>query len=266
MHPVVGKGLAVRALALRDLIFMVREDQILSACMDIDGLAKVFLGHLGALDMPAWTALAPRRLPERLSFFFRFPENEIGRFFLAFLAGYLDLTEAGLQIVQIFMGQFSVLFKGFGAEINRAVSCHIRMSFFDQRIDHLDHTADLLSRLRILRRRFDVHHLHIFFALCDIALGDRLRIHALLDGFPDDLVIHISKVRYIVYFVSFVLKIPADRIKYDHRSCISNMNKIVNGRSAHIHLNLARFDRHKLLFSAGQCVENFHNLITPLLF
>ena len=75
----------------------------------------------------------------------------------------LNLTEAGLQIVQIFMGQFSVLFKGFGAEINRAVSCHIRMSFFDQRIDHLDHTADLLSCLRILRRRFDVHHLPYLF-------------------------------------------------------------------------------------------------------
>ena len=64
--------------------------------------------------MPAWTALAPRRLPVRLSFFFRFPENEIVRIFLAFLTGYLDLTEAGLQIVQILMGQFSVLFKGFG--------------------------------------------------------------------------------------------------------------------------------------------------------
>ena len=73
---------------LGDFVFMVREDQILSACMDIDGLAKVFLGHLGALDMPAWTALAPRRLPVRLSFFFRLPQHKIQRIFLLILTRY----------------------------------------------------------------------------------------------------------------------------------------------------------------------------------
>ena len=42
VHPVVGKGLAVRALALRDLIFMVRENQILPTGMNIDFLTQIF--------------------------------------------------------------------------------------------------------------------------------------------------------------------------------------------------------------------------------
>ena len=39
----VRKDLAVAALALRNLIFMMREDQILSACMDVDLLAQILL-------------------------------------------------------------------------------------------------------------------------------------------------------------------------------------------------------------------------------
>ena len=59
----VAEFLAVAALALRNLIFMMREDQILAACMDVDLLAQILLGHNGALDMPARTALAPRVTP-----------------------------------------------------------------------------------------------------------------------------------------------------------------------------------------------------------
>ncbi len=36
VHPVFSKGLSVGCLALRDLVFMVRKDQILSAGVDIN--------------------------------------------------------------------------------------------------------------------------------------------------------------------------------------------------------------------------------------
>lgn len=41
VHPVPRKGAAVGTFALGDLVFVVREDQILAACVDIDGLAQM---------------------------------------------------------------------------------------------------------------------------------------------------------------------------------------------------------------------------------
>ena len=72
----------------------MREDKVLTACMDINLLTQVLLGHDRALNMPARTALAPWGLPVRLAFFFRLPENEIGRILFVFLTGYLQFTKA----------------------------------------------------------------------------------------------------------------------------------------------------------------------------
>ena len=94
MHPVCGKVLVVSALALGNLVLMVREYQVLAAGMNINLLAQVAFGHNGALNMPARTSVAPRRLPERLPFLLRLPEHEIIGVFLAFLAGDLDFTES----------------------------------------------------------------------------------------------------------------------------------------------------------------------------
>ena len=60
MHPVSCKNLTIAALTLCDLILMMREDQILTACMDIDLFSKIFLRHNRALNMPARTSVAPR--------------------------------------------------------------------------------------------------------------------------------------------------------------------------------------------------------------
>src|SRR5690606_19271754 len=46
--PLVGLGLG-------DLVFMVGEDEVDAAPMDVDGIAQVLHGHAGAFDMPAGT-------------------------------------------------------------------------------------------------------------------------------------------------------------------------------------------------------------------
>ena len=39
---------------------------------------------------------------------------------------------------------------------------------------------------------------------------------------------------------------------------ISDMNEIVNGRSAHIHAHFARLERNELFFSLRLCIKNSH--------
>src|SRR5438094_758225 len=78
MCPVTGEWRnAGPRLALRDFIFVVREDQITAAGVDIDLLAERLANHGRALDVPARTALSPGALPGGLARLGRFPECEI---------------------------------------------------------------------------------------------------------------------------------------------------------------------------------------------
>ena len=53
MHPVICKGLVICTLTLCDLIFMVWEDQVFTACMNIDLITQIMLCHNRTLNMPA---------------------------------------------------------------------------------------------------------------------------------------------------------------------------------------------------------------------
>src|SRR3546814_8948806 len=50
---------AVGAAALRDLVLVVREDEIEATAVDVEDLAQVFQRHRGAFDVPARAAAAP---------------------------------------------------------------------------------------------------------------------------------------------------------------------------------------------------------------
>src|SRR3546814_9107357 len=52
VQPVARENLAaMRAGRLRDLVLVVRKDQVVTAAVNIDGLAKQRFGHRRALDM-----------------------------------------------------------------------------------------------------------------------------------------------------------------------------------------------------------------------
>src|SRR5690606_41977358 len=54
---------AVRARALRPLVLVMREDEILAAAVNVDRLAEMRLGHRRALDVPTGPAAPPRAVP-----------------------------------------------------------------------------------------------------------------------------------------------------------------------------------------------------------
>src|SRR2546429_1888315 len=100
MHPVAYRRLARDALALGNLVLMVREAQIDSASVDIELLAEVFGRHGGALDMPAGEADTPRAGPVHLAFLISvFPEREI--FGGVFVFGNLHLLATMTTLAQL---------------------------------------------------------------------------------------------------------------------------------------------------------------------
>ena len=69
---------AAGALALGDLVLVMREAQVDTAGMDIELLAQVFGRHGGAFDMPAGEASTPGTFPVHLAAFVAmFPQREI---------------------------------------------------------------------------------------------------------------------------------------------------------------------------------------------
>ena len=59
VHPNTRERNAECAFALRDLVFVVREDQIGASAVNVEGLTQRLPRHRRALDMPARAARAP---------------------------------------------------------------------------------------------------------------------------------------------------------------------------------------------------------------
>ena len=228
----------------------MREDQILSACVDVDRIAEVFAAHHGALDVPARPPLPPGRFPVGLAFFFRLPEDKIQRILLE-VSGHLDVAVSALQVIDVFMGKLPVILELPRAVVNRAVLHRVGIAFFDQRFDHRDHPVDLLGCLRMRRRRLHVEGCHILFAFFDIALADLGCRKSLLVCLFDDLVIHVRKVGNVVDVVSLVLHVTPEGVKHDHRTRVADVDQIVDRRPADIHGQFLLPDRLKLFFCPG---------------
>ena len=76
--PVGDHRLVVAAFALGDFVFVVREDEVEAAAVDVERFAEQLLAHRGAFDVPAGSAVAPRAVPRRLAGLGCFPQCEVG--------------------------------------------------------------------------------------------------------------------------------------------------------------------------------------------
>src|SRR5262245_10986545 len=78
VHPEAGKRLHRRALSLRDLVLVMRKDQVDAAGVNVNrGAIEQPKRHRGALDVPSRPALHPTAVPLRLAGPGRLPQNEI---------------------------------------------------------------------------------------------------------------------------------------------------------------------------------------------
>ena len=100
VKPVTRELLASRAFALRDLVFMMRKDQINPAGVKVERLAKIFHRHRRTFDVPAGPATPYFSVPRGLFGSVRgLPQCEIARVFLFVFVGVdaLAATEQALK-------------------------------------------------------------------------------------------------------------------------------------------------------------------------
>src|SRR3954468_7249061 len=98
---------------LRELVLVVREDEVEPAAVDLERRPVDLLRHHRALDVPARAAAAPRRVPPRVPRrrLIRLPQREIARVALQ-RARLLPL----LDLIRLLAGQPSVLREGRDGE------------------------------------------------------------------------------------------------------------------------------------------------------
>src|SRR6266511_5614016 len=83
VHPQARERMPQRT-RLGNLVLVVRKDEVEAPAVDLELGAEVLLAHRRALDVPAGTAPAPRRLPPSvLARLVRLPEREVPRILLA---------------------------------------------------------------------------------------------------------------------------------------------------------------------------------------
>src|SRR5689334_23916994 len=88
VNPVTNELFARRAFALRDLVFVMRKNEIDAAGVNIETLAEILHRHRRALDMPARTAASDVSVPRRFGVArWFFPQGEVARVFFLILVG-----------------------------------------------------------------------------------------------------------------------------------------------------------------------------------
>ena len=84
MQPVVYEGMATSAaLGLSDFVFVMGENQIAAAAVEVKGFAKILHAHGGAFDVPARATIAPGAGPGGLAGLCRFPQSKVHGVLLA---------------------------------------------------------------------------------------------------------------------------------------------------------------------------------------
>ena len=228
---------------------------IFAAAVQVDGLAEILLAHGGALDVPAGTALAPGRIPgDLVGRLLRLPQREIQGILLLFAFGDAG---ADFQILDKVAGQQAVARELAGAVVN--VTVHfVGQALVDEPLHERDDLRHGLTHSGVNVCRGDVEFLNILKILVDILVRHVHGADMLFSRAVDDLVVHVRKVLHVLHLLASVLQIFAHGVEHDERTGVADVDKVIYGRTADVHLEFRRIHRNEFFFSAAHGVVNFH--------
>ena len=256
VHPVVCKGLAVGSLALCDLVLVVREDQILTAAVEVEGLAQVVAGHGRAFNVPARSALAPWRIPVGFTRFRCLPDSEVQRFLLAVV----DVDScACLQFLNGLTGQLAVFRERRGPEVYVSVVSGISVTGVHQLFHNVNDKIHAVGDGGVYIRIHDVQSVCIGLVFRNIALGDLCGSGSLFVCLFDDLVVHVSEILHIGDSVAPVFQIAAQHVKCTDGTGVSDMDIVVYRRTAGIDADVSGLNGNDLFFFSCQRIIDLHD-------
>ena len=77
VHPIICKRLSICTFALCNFVFVMWENQVLTARMNIYRFAKILVHHCTTFNVPTGSAHSPRTFPSRFALFLLFPKCKV---------------------------------------------------------------------------------------------------------------------------------------------------------------------------------------------
>ena len=255
MYPEARKRLVRRPLALRDLVFVMREDQVDATRVNIDRrLAQEPQRHRRAFEMPPGPSRWIDHVPARLSRLARLPQHEVAGVLLRVVIG-IDAS-AVLHSLFVEMRELPVVGHGRDLEIDGSVA-DVGMAVPGERLDQIRHRAKirLVGRARVLFDLLEAERAGILTKGLDVLLGVRTEIHPGLLRTDDRAIVDIGEVHHMMKIVAEqVLQRPAQHVDANEGAEIADMAARVDRRTARVHPHGVAARRSKSLFRAGQGV------------
>jgi len=256
VHPAVGKRLAGRAFALRDFVFVMGKRQVGATAMDVERFSQQLACHGRTLDVPAGPTGAELTGPLDFVGFAvlgAFPEHRIERIVLA--VEHRDAL-ARVQFVDRLAGQLAVTGKLAHRVVHVAIGRAVRQALLLQRPDHRQHLRDVVRGARFVRRAFDPQRIGVFMERIDHAIGQGANAFAVFHGTPDDLVVDVGNVAYVVDAIAASPQPALHHVERDHGTRMPQMTKIIDGHATNVHADPTGLQGGKVLYLTRQCVED----------
>ena len=256
VDPVPHELPARRALGLRDLALVVREDVVLPAGVNVDLLSEELRAHRAALDMPPGEPRTPRRLPPEdvpgVPPDALLPERKVRRMFLVLL--YVH-ARAGIERGQRVPGKPPVRRERFDAVVH-AVLRLVRVSLYKKLLHERDHFRNGLGRPRPLRGFEQIQRAFVLQILVRVLAGDgqrvdllrpRLFLHLVLalitigDEMPD-----VRDVLHVRHHETGNLQPPPKQIRHEEGRVVPDVRPPVDRRAAGVHGHFFPIERNEI--------------------
>ncbi len=271
VHPIMHHLRALRGDRLGDLTFVVRENQVHAAPVDIEMLAEVFLAHRRALAMPAGETIAPGRGPAHdVLGLGLFPKGEVDG--VALLVLPVERTGRVDHVLDIAPGKHAVtmlLVVFLDVEIDGSLA-HVSEAIVQDPLDQPDLLDDMARGARLDAGREDIEGGHRLVVAAGVILRHLHRLQLLEAGFLGDLVLavvgvvlqmaDVGDVADIPDLIAEMFQIAEKEIESDRRTGVPQMGIAINGRPANIHPHVRGMERDERFLLSGKRVVNIQLL------
>src|SRR5207253_9559109 len=251
VQPVADELLAGRRLALGNLVLVMRKDVVDATGVDVEALPQVLHAHRRALDVPARTPGAQRRLPGLFARLAGLPEDEITRVILPVVVN-VD-PSARPQPTDVEVRQPTVAWKRRDPEVGRAIA-NVGVALLVEDLDQPHHLEDVSGGSRVLLRPLDAEGIEVLKERLDVFLGELVDGDSGIRRFLDDAVLDIGQIHHLRHLVTLLSQHAPKQILEEERSKIPDVSKIVHRRAAGVHPNVTRLERSKLFDLAAHGV------------
>ena len=185
VEPVVNEGMATSAtFGLSDFVFMVRENKVTAATVEVEAFTQIFHAHGRAFNVPARTAFTPRAGPSRFTRFSSFPQSKVHR--IAFAVIYVNAS-ASHHIFKVTTGKFAVMLEFFYAVIYVTFN-FVSIATVDEGLYGLDDVFNVFRNTGINVSAFNVQFVHYFIVGINVTVANVKPLNAFFICSVDDFV------------------------------------------------------------------------------